>query len=581
MAVVPWVKKRVDEFKNKDQRAANTKEENELLDLAQERWEIARSEKKDFTGRPLHQKWREFDLIYRGKQWREDVPEGKSTPVLNLTLAMIQAILPRLTDTYPKFIITPRRSPSDKKLADLLTGVQDHLWYINYMQDKKMTELVLHMLKYGTAIIKPTWDPDMYDGLGNVRYNVVHPMNFFPDPRAYEIEDMEYCFTGVPKSLEYILRRWPDKGGLVVPDHDWADVEALQGRDQPSQEKTVTLKEYWFRDAEGQLCVMYYAGNVVLDVIGGELDREGDNRPVYKHNRFPFCKIVDYNGDKEFWGFGEIEVADVLQRLINAFEAQIIDNTRLMGNAQWIVNKVLSGLKEEDAWVFDNQPGRVIYTHNDGVRKEPGVPIPPHIPLHMDRLIDLLEQILGIHDVVQGRRPQGVRAASAIIALQEAANIRVRQKAKHIAVGLREMVEQSNSLVLEYYDKPRQVRLSGAEVPTTLDVRAALATQMLERGMAAGLVELDETGAPLPGEDERMIEELKFPELDVEVKIGPSVPYSQALLYEQAKEFYQIGLIDRRAALEATAFPNREQILKRMEQAELSALQERVGERTF
>jgi len=579
MAIVPWIKKKTDQIKNKDQRASNTPEENKLLDFAQERWENTRSSKVDFMGRELHQKWREFDQIYRGQQWLESVPEDKSTPVLNLVLAMIQAVLPRITDTYPEFLILPKRSAGDSQLAKKLTAGQEHLWYINKMQEREIAEASLYALKYGTCIFKTTWNPDMWDNMGDVAYHVVHPMNFYNDPRAYEIEDMDYCFTAVPKSMEYFVRRWQDKGHLVIPDSDWVDTESLEGRDIASPELSATLKEYWFRDEEGNVCVMYYAGDVVLGVIGGVYD---DGNPVYRHNRFPFSKYLDYSGDKEFWGFGEIEIAETLQRLINAFEAQIIDNTRLMGNAQWLVNKAMSGLSEEDAWIFDNNPGQVIWTYGGGVERMAGVPIPNHIPEHLERLVFMMEQLLGIHDVVQGRQPSGVRAASAIIALQEAANLRVRQKTKNLGAALREVVEQSNSLMLEFYDEPRQVRLAGEEVPTELDIRGSLNATLLERGLGAGVVQFDDEGLPAVGEAERMFDELKFPEFDVEVKIGPSVPYSQALLYEQSKEFFAIGLIDRQAALEAVNFPNWESVVARMDGAEAAAAQEeRIGERTF
>lgn len=578
MAAVPWLKKQWDKVKDKDQLKSNTAKENELLQTAKDRWEISNAGKVDFTGKPLHTKWKDFDKIYRGQQWLESVPDDRSTPVINLVLAMIQAVLPRITDTYPEFLIRPRRYASDKLLAQKLTAGQEHLWSTNKMQESKVAEATLYALKYGTAIFKTIWDPDMWDGMGDVVYNVVHPMNFYHDPRAYEIEDMDYCFTAVPKSLEYFVRRWPEKGYLVVPDHDWAESEGLEGRDTAKMEQPATLKEYWFRDEAGNVCVMYYAGSVVLDVIGGEYT---DGEPIYRHNKFPFAKYVDYPGDKEFWGFGEIEVAETLQRLINAFEAQIIDNTRLMGNAQWLVSKMASGLDEEDSWIFDNNPGQIIWTYNGGVERIPGVPIPQHIPEHMERLIFMMEQLLGIHDVVQGRQPSGVRAASAIIALQEAANIRVRQKTKHLGAALSEIVQQSNSLMLEFYDEPRQVRLAGAEEPTTLDVRGALDPVMLARGVQAGMVQFDEEGSVVPGEAERMFDELKFPEFDVEVKVGPSVPYSQALLYEQSKEFFSIGLIDRQAALEAVNFPNWEAIIARMEGQEAIEQGERIGERTM
>jgi len=608
LAVVDWVKQETEKVKNKNRRDHNSVAENELMDMARDRWSVATERKVDFEGQSLNAKWRRFEQIYRNKQWAgESVSPNKSTPVLNLTLAMIQAVLPRITDTSPEFLIYARRGVHHGAFADMLTSIMRYLWYHNKMQERQMSEAILHALKYGTSILKIIWDPRVWNGEGEVQYNVVHPMNFFPDPRAYDIESMDYCFTAVPKSLEYFIRRWPSKGHLVVPDQDWVETEALEGRDQPSKEKTATLKEYWYKDQNGTVCVMYFAGHVVLDVIGGELDKNvADDYPVYKHNKFPFAKIVDYPGDKEFWGFGEIELAEILQRLINNFESQIIDNTRLMGNAQWVVNKLLSGLKEEDSWIFDNAPGRVIFTHNDGVRKEPGTPIPPHIPEHLDRLIMLLEQILGIHDLVQGRRPAGVRAASAIIALQEAANIRVKEKTNRLGDALRDLVEQSIYLVMEYYDEPRQIRMAGDTAPATINVDEALEQELAETAMEAGELQFDEEMGPpemiegqmptgpegmgrVPEEErQRLRREASFPDFDIEIKIGPSLPYSQALLYEQSKEFYQLGIIDRQAVLESTNFPDRERILERMAQMEAEAAataeeeeggEERIGER--
>jgi len=585
-----WVQDRKGKQLKTDQRSNNAVLENELLDEAQERWRTAYEEKTSYTGEHLHQMWRRFDRMYRGDQWQEAVPDNKSTPVINVLMAMIQSVLPRITDTYPEFLIMPRKTSQEGAvaLAKQLQSIMSYLWYQNKMQEDKIAEVTLHMLKYGTGILKTIWDPDKNDGLGEVHYSVVHPMNFFPDPRAYRIQDMEYCFTAMPCSLEYLIRRWPEKGPLVVEEREQSETEAIDAVRNPSKEHSATLKEYWYRNEEGNLCVMYYCGDVVLGVIGGELDdTTADDSPVYEHNQFPFAKLVDYTGDKEFWGFGEIELSELIQRLINNFEAQIIDNTRLLGNAQWVVNKNDSGLKEDDAWIFDNTPGKVIFTNRDGVRKEPGVPIPHHIPKHLDELIVMLEQVLGIHDVVQGKRPVGVRAASAIIALQEAANIRVRQKSKHMASALRDLVEQSIRLVMEYYDEPRHIRLAGEQIPVATNVREALRQDATQRALEAGEIQFDEDLGIPPEEMDRAMEVMAFPQFDVEVKVGPSLPYSQALLYEQSKEFYQLGIIDREAVLEASNFPNKDEILRRMEEKEAQAREmeglgsERVGERTI
>ncbi len=581
---LPWVQKKQDAEEYLDARRHNSEEENNLIDEAQERWHIARSEKSDHRGKFLNDKWRELDKVYRGDQWKGHVPPHKSKPVLNFTFALVESVVPRITDNRPEVLVKARHDPMNQRLADMLTEVQTYLWYTNRMQ-KQMADAVRMCMKYGTVILKAIWEPDHHvTDVGEVVYSIVHPMNFYPDPRAYEVDQMDYCFVAVPRSLEYFVRRWPDKGHLVIADSEWADTENIEGADQTSQEQSAQLYEYWFKDEEGNVCVMYYAGHIVLDIIGGKYDESYE--PVYRHNKFPFAKMVDYPADKEFWGIGEVELVTMLQRLINSFEAQIIDNTRLMANAEWVVNKVDSGLKEEDAWIFDNRPGNVIFTHRGGVDKIPGTPIPNHIPEHLDRLIFAMEQILGVHDVVQGQRPVGVRAASAIIALQESANVRVRQKAKNMEYALQDLADQANWLVLEFYDEPKSIRISGSDTPTTLNVREALDSYMVGQAAEEGLV-MPETrpGELFPDELDEVHEELRFPEFDIEVAVGPSVPHSQALLYEQAKEFYQLGIIDRQAVLEITNFPNKEEILGRiegqMQMAEAEEGGERVGERTF
>lgn len=619
MPILPFGKgDKTDKKKAVDVRSHNTKQENQLLDLATSRYTNARAAKHDFDNRELHSKWRECDRLYRGNQWATSQPDSKSMPVLNYTFALVESVVSRLTDNNPVVYVRPKRDSRNERLAKQLGSLQGYLWDYNGMP-RQIPDAARMCMKYGTVLFKTVWDPDAYAGMGEVRYSVVHPMNFFNDPRAYQIDDMDFCFGVMPKTLEYFKRRWPDKAWLVEADHDWADTEQLDGADGSNEEQVATLYEYWFRDSEGDVSVMYYTKNVVLQIIGGEFD---NRKPVYKHNRFPFAKFVDYPADKHFWGIGEVELIYLLQRLINDFEAQIVDNTRLLANGQLVVNKLQSGLREEDSWLFDNSPGNVIWTNNGGVEQLKGMAIPAHVPAHQQTLISAMEQILGVHDVVQGMKPQGVRAASAIIALGEAANIRVRSKASQMEYALKEMVDQGNWLALEFYDSPRQIRLTGTSEIVELDVRKVMTERMAHVGLEAGLFGTDfptESIAPpvspdmdmLPGmgmegmepspnmgmsieesmnaglglnseQQVQVMEEVKFPEFDVEVHIGPSVPYSQALLYEQAKEFYQLGIIDREAVLEATNFPNKEAILKRVEGRQaVGGEGERTGERTF
>lgn len=577
---LPWLANKKKKQQIADLRGHNTEDENKLLDEAERRFQISRSAKRDPGGRDLHEKWREIDNVYRGQQWREAPRPHKSQPVLNYTFSLVESVVSRISDNNPEVLVLPRREATDTPIAEMLKEIHPYLWYVNRMPNK-IKEAARIAMKYGTVIFEAIWDKTALDGLGEVKYSVVHPMNFYNDPRAYEIEAMDYCFVVTPRSLEWIARRWPDKGHLVPADTEWVETEHTHSVVDNSEEQSATLKAYWFRDENGNICVMYYAGPIVLEIIGGDYDKT--DSPVFKHNQFPFSKFVDYPVDKHFWGLGEVELVMLLQRLINSYEAQIIDNTRLMANAEWVVNKALSGLTEDDAYLFDGRPANVVFTMNGGVDKLRGEAIPAHIPQHQERLIFAMEQLLGVHDVVQGRQPSGVRAASAIIALQESANIRVREKVSNMEQAIHEIASMTNWLVLENYTEPRSFRVTGKKAATTLDVHEALRQRNFQVAVEEGMVSSEITMDDMSVEEETaLMENIEFPEFDMVVKIGPSIPYSQALLYEQAKEFYQLGIIDRRAVLEVTGFPNREEILARLDGQQADAGQgERVGERTF
>lgn len=580
MTRIPWVEAKRESKRNLDQTGSNTTEENELLEVAKSRFEASRTAKVDPNGRMLHSKWRDMDRLYQNDHWWGHVPAHKSKPVLNFAFGFIESVVSRMTDSNPRISVYPRRSNRDHKLSQLLQHHQNYLWYHNKMQTR-FTSGVRSCLKYGSSIYKAVWDPDEYDGMGEVVYRQISPFNFYNDPRAYEMEDMEFCFQTALKPIEYLIRRWPDKAPLIMPGvQDYDDSESNQINTGAGEESGL-VTEYHFRDEEGRTCVMYYSQNVVLDIIGGDYD--GSGKPVYEHNRFPFSKADDYPLEKHFWGMGEMEIIEMVQKLINTFEAQIIDNTRLMSNSQWHVNKSLSGLTEDDAAIFNDMPGAVVFSANGGIERFSGAAIPPHIPQHITFLIHAAEQILGVHDVVQGRRPEGVRASSAIIALQEAANIRVRQKTRQMDIALAELADQGNWLMLEHYDEPRHVRMTGQSEIMTLDVREALESRMVDRAVMAELQEAGVRPEDLaPEEMDQIFQEVKFPEFDVEVSIGPATPYSQAMMSERALEFFDRGVIDHQALLEMTNFPNWEEVLSRMGGGPPNEEGgERIGESTF
>ena len=65
--------------------------------------------------------------------------------------------------------------------------------------------------------------------------------------------------------------------------------------------------------------------------------------------------------------------------------------------------------------------------------------IPEYIFQFYGEMQKMIDQISGLHDVTQGRKPIGITAAKAISTLQEAAQTRIRLKERNLQVSLTQL----------------------------------------------------------------------------------------------------------------------------------------------
>jgi hypothetical protein len=181
-----------------------------------------------------------------------------------------------------------------------------------------------------------------------------------------------------------------------------------------------------------------------------------DKESPYEDGKFPFHLLKCYDVPFEFWGKGEIEQLLSPQTYINDLMNQIIDNARLTANMPWILDKN-SGIGKGQ---LTNRPGLII-------RKNPGTEVkreqPPAMPNYVKDMVETLKQdveiISGVHDITQGRKPGSVSAASAIVALQEAAQARIRLKVKLMELTLSEIGAMWYNRMRQFWVTNRWIRL--------------------------------------------------------------------------------------------------------------------------
>lgn len=523
--------------------------------------------------------WERWYRLYAGQHWDGPRPEWRSTPVVNFIFSTIETILPIMTDNNPQINVVPKNEDS-QTMSGIMGAIMEKLWRDNNM-GLKLPETIKNSLKYGTGIQKVWWNPKMADGLGDVCVSVVDPRHFYPSPGAKSIQDAAYVIFAANVPLDSVIRDFPDakgkiQGGIWDPELTvqksitsqrvdsgvflgpvsntlgTATTEFkgnLQGKDGTmDRNKLVTLIEWWHRDDSGQTWVTIMANGVLL---------KHDKNP-FNHNKFPFIRYVDYIVPGMFWGMGEIQQLEKLQENINQRRAQITDILRLTANPPFVADAD-SGVNPK---AMTNRPAVIIYKNRGS---EVRWLTPPQLPAALFELQDLdkkdFDAISGVLDVTQGRRPTGIEAASAITALQEAAQTRIRFKVRIMEESLKELGEMKLSLVQQFYDMPRTIRIKA--------------------GMTGGstFVQLNQEQVNPDTQEIQKINDPSVGEYDVEIGVGSTLPKDKAGRATQMIELFQLGVVDRRAVLEniGLAPEEYEQIIARMEQAEQAQMMAAQG----
>lgn len=332
----------------------------------------------------------------------------------------------------------------------------------------------------------------------------------------------------------------------MIDDMGQPSVDPMTG--QPMlQDVEITKPKY-----PGNIRCLHIAneGKVVLDDVPNP--SINPNLPIelasqtYLWDKFPYNKLDSNTDTSNFWAFSIIEQIEILIRELNKKISQIaayIDKTI----RPTIIMPMNIGVEQHNV---SNLPGQIWWVTNPVMSQYARYLQPP--PLNQDfynyikMLLELIDSITGIHDVTQGKRPTGVTAASAIIALQEKAETMFREKIRNLTLVLEERGRMWISHVQNWYTEERKLKLSGK----------------LKEDMQMDYL-------PYRGSD--MLGQYGF-----EVATGSTMPKSMFVRQQQAQSLFTIKAIDQKALLEAFEWPDREQVMQRMMLGPLGMLEDRL-----
>lgn len=363
---------------------------------------------------------------------KNDKPSYKTNHVSNFVYSTIESMRPVLFDSNPAFEAIPITADSMQYANDMNT-VLDWEWNRTNCQELMLANSI-YTFSLGTSLVMLNYDFKNGED-GEVVPIPISPFNFFPDPLATNMFDGEWYIYATYMHMNLLKIRYP-KHAKFIQGGDITFSELVNNRNENATiNNQVLIVEMWCKDYATVDCENENGEKVTKKkypngrhiICAPELGLIFEDKPnPYDSDRIcPVFVFKDIDVPFQFWGEGEVKWLLSPQREINDLYDQIIDNAKHTANMQWIID-TNAGIPQG---TLTNRPGLI-------VRKRPGSEVrrdsPPAMPMYVHQMTETLKEnlevISGVHDVTRGQTPSGIQSAAAIVALQEAAQIRIRLK---------------------------------------------------------------------------------------------------------------------------------------------------------
>lgn len=466
----------------------------------------------------------------------QNEPETEDQPgsVTNIIKPIIDSEISDIIDK-PFSVDALGREPGDQMYADDVCHALEFVLDRNQFKNK-LTISEHDRLELGTSIIKVFTDHEALQGRGLPTFEVVSPANFFPDPKwtaAHLIQDCEFIIHAVPRPLSYIRRMFPEWGKYVKRQVSWPydptlDIETTRTDEvQVITSQKALLIECYMKDENGDIFCVHVANNLVLE---DSREKGIKGTKLQRRNQFPFEVIICYPRRGTGWGMGDVEYLFPTQDLINDMDDQIRMSARLMGNPQMAISLTAAG-KGFDARKWTNKPGlRIPFRDINAFTPIPPIPVSPDVPRRREKAFEEANIISGRPDVNRGNTPgQGVTAASAIIALQQAGQKTVLHKMEMLKQGWTRILELLYDEMVTNWDEGMWIRING----DTPDFK------FLDPSKLKNVPIMVPNMSPLEGEDtiKELLDESMQPmtreaEFDLKLSLGNGLPTDKAFVYQ-------------------------------------------------
>lgn len=484
---------------------------------------------------------RRNERAYLGEHWSdmpsnsEDEDEIKPvSPVLQSTIENIQA---DLMDNIPEAIAQPE-TPEDRKIAEIVTALirQNHdmmefaVEYRNLCHD---------LLTSGYCVQEVGYDPAANRGIGAAFIRYVNCQNILFDPLVTDIQDGRAVFKIIPRTINWLEKRYPEKQGKFTQDEYDIEEDKQLTFDKA---KSVLEIEYWWREYDEAnerwlVHMALLAGRQLL-----EDSRTEKPEGYFSVGEYPFIVTPLFRRKNSALGYGIPDSFGTMQQYADKLDQIAMKNTAMSAHNKLLVTKT-SGFDVDDLrdWSKEVHEGQSLA----GITWFSTPPLAQYAVQAPSLIRQSIKEESGANDFSRGNTASGVTAASAIAALQEMSSKRSRMISMQMHEGYKKAVRYEIEFEREYNLLPREVLVTVDGQQTSETFESAIMSRKTEGG----------NDVPI--------------EFFISIKVQRENRWSVTAHNELILQMVQLGILQPTQALEVMVFEGKEELLSKNRQQQM------------
>lgn len=405
---------------------------------------------------------------------------------VNKMLPYLQNRLAKLTKNPPKYEVRPEDSTQEAKdnarfKMDILQAKWEDLDINNSRQDLvMMSEEMGHSYMgvfwddtKGQFVIDPETNEEMFEG--DMRVDVISPLEMFPDPLATCFEECKYWIRAKVRPLTYFKDQYPN-GDQVKEEEVWLLSAQMQARINAMNTRgpAASGQMQGFKNSALELayferpCKKYPKGRMI--VTANKILLKNEELPTGK---IPFAKFDCVKVGGKYYSESLVTHARPVLDQYNQVIRRRADWTNKLLTGKFIYAK---GSEIQREAMTDEQGEMIQYTPvtnaiGGGEPKAVDIPtIPSYAYKEEESLDGIMAEIFGIGEVSRGTLPSASVPALGMQMLIEADDARLAPQIANHESSFATIGNLILDYVQQYYKTPRKMKFLGKNKYTIKNV---------------------------------------------------------------------------------------------------------------